>query len=198
MNASVPSSALMRLGAEEERLQVGWFIYLFEFNDAEEALLKIQDKRRAQTPFHPGESVRSALPSVRIGNRSTVRTSAPPRVPLLRAPPSVEVPAPQHATLIIAPPSRLPYVEGTMRQLQEKLFPNIYWLRTPGPLELDKHLRTTLAPKQRVMALWRTTVLPAVMQVCGTYKYTGAMVVEDTVLLRQDVTYSEVAREIQQ
>ena len=48
------------------------------------------------------------------------------------------------------------------------------------------------------MALWRTTVLPAVLQVCGTYNYTGAMVVEDTVLLRQDVTYRDVAREIQQ
>ena len=85
-----------------------------------------------------------------------------------------------------------------MRQLQEKRFPNIFWLRTPDPLELDEHLHTTLAPQQRVMALWRTTVLPAVLQVCGTYKYTGAMVVEDTVLLRQDVTYSEVAREIRQ
>ena len=85
-----------------------------------------------------------------------------------------------------------------MRQLQEKRFPNIYWLRTPGPLELDKHLRTTLAPKQRVMALWRTTVLPAVMKMCEKYKYTGVMVVEDTVLLRPDVTYMEIAREIQQ
>ena len=33
---------------------------------------------------------------------------------------------------------------------------------------------------------------------CERYKYTGAMVVEDTVLLRQDVTYTEVAREIRQ
>ena len=31
---------------------------------------------------------------------------------------------------------------------------------------------------------------------CETYNYTGAMVVEDTVLLRPDVTYSDVAREI--
>ena len=68
----------------------------------------------------------------------------------------------------------------------------------PDPFELDDLLDTTLAPEQRVMALWRTTVLPAVLQVCETYNYTGAMVVEDTVLLRQDVTYSEVAREIQQ
>ena len=29
----------------------GKVVYLFEFNDAEEALLKMQDKRRAQTPF---------------------------------------------------------------------------------------------------------------------------------------------------
>ena len=85
-----------------------------------------------------------------------------------------------------------------MRQLQERRFPKIYWLRTPGPLELDTKLRTNLAPKQRVMALWRTTVLPAVLQVCETYNYTGAMVVEDTVLLRPDVTYMEIAEEIQQ
>ena len=48
------------------------------------------------------------------------------------------------------------------------------------------------------MARWRTTVLPAVLQVCETYTYAGTMVVEDTVLLRQDVTYSEVATEIRQ
>ena len=45
-----------------------------------------------------------------------------------------------------------------MRQLQEKHFPNIFWLRTPDPLELDELLHTTLAPQQRVMALWRTTI----------------------------------------
>ena len=33
---------------------------------------------------------------------------------------------------------------------------------------------------------------------CDTYAYTGAMAVEDTVLLRQDVTYRDVASEIQQ
>ena len=85
-----------------------------------------------------------------------------------------------------------------MRQLQDKGFPNIFWLRLPDPHELDDLLRTTVAPAKRVMTLWRTTVLPAVLQVCETYKYKGAMVVEDTVLLRQEVTYTEVAREIQQ
>ena len=83
-----------------------------------------------------------------------------------------------------------------MRQLQEKDFPNIFWLRMPDPFELDTLLDKTLAPEKRVMALWRTTVMPAVLQVCEKYNYTGAMVVEDTVLLRPDVTYSDVAREI--
>ena len=124
-------------------------------------------------------------------------TSATPRVPL-RAPPSGEVPQQQHATLILGPPSRLPYIQATMRQLQEKGFPNILWLRLPDPFELDELLKKRLPPQRRVMALWRTTVLPAVLQVCDTYTYTGAMVVEDTVLLRQDVTYSEVASEIEQ
>ena len=84
-----------------------------------------------------------------------------------------------------------------MRQLQDKGFPNIFWLRLPDPHELDDLLRTTVAPAKRVMTLWRTTVLPAVTKVCAKYNYTGAMVVEDTVLLRQDVTYDEVAAEIQ-
>ena len=83
-----------------------------------------------------------------------------------------------------------------MRQLQEKGFPNIVWLRLPDPVELDELLQTKLPPQRRVMALWRTTVLPAVLQVCENYSYTGAMVVEDTVLLRQDVTYEDVASEI--
>jgi len=85
-----------------------------------------------------------------------------------------------------------------MRQLQEKGFPNILWLRLPDPFELDDLLKTKLPPQRRVIALWRTTVLPAVWQVCETYNYTGAMVVEDTVLLREDVTYRDVASEIQQ
>ena len=84
-----------------------------------------------------------------------------------------------------------------MRQLQEKRFPNIYWLRLPDPFELDVLLDITLAPQQRVMALWRTTVLPAVLDVCKRYNYSGAMVVEDTVLLRPDVTDTDVASEIQ-
>ena len=83
-----------------------------------------------------------------------------------------------------------------MRQLKDKGFPNILWLRTPDPDELNDHLRTTVAPKQRVMTLWRTTVLDAVQKVCKKYGCTGAMVVEDTVLLRKDVTYHNVAAEI--
>ena len=35
------------------RTAPAWVVYLFEFNDAAEALMKIKDKRRAQTPFHP-------------------------------------------------------------------------------------------------------------------------------------------------
>jgi len=46
------------------------------------------------------------------------------------------------------------------------------------------------------MTLWRTTVLPAVQQICTAYNFTGVMVVEDTVLLRKDVTYVDIAAEI--
>ena len=83
-----------------------------------------------------------------------------------------------------------------MQQLEDKGFPNILWLRTPDPVELDGLLERTLPPQRRVMALWRTIVLPAVSEVCDTYHCTGAMVVEDTVLLRPDVTYEIVAREL--
>ena len=136
-------------------------------------------------------------PSSRCRSRSTARSSANPPVPL-RAPPSGQVPQQRHATLILGPPCRLPYIQATMRQLQDKGFPNIFWLRLPDPLELDKLLKKNVPPQRRVMTLWRRTVLPAVLQLCDKYNYTGAMVVEDTVLLRQDVTYDDVASEIQQ
>ena len=102
----------------------------------------------------------------------------------------------KHATLILGPPIRLPYIETSLRHLNDKGFPNIFWLRMLDPDELDAHLNITVAPQQRLMTLWRTTVLPAVQQVCTACNCTGAMVVEDTVLLRKDVTYEDVAAEI--
>ena len=178
------------------RTAAGKVVYLFEFDDSEEALLKLADNRQARSHsrlqgvrMHPGAS------SSRCRFRSTARSSAINPVSL-RAPPSDQIPQEQHATLILGPPSRLPYIEATMQQLGDKGFPNIVWLRTPDPVELDGLLERTLPPQRRVMALWRTIVLPAVSEVCDTYDYTGAMVVEDTVLLRPDVTYGIVAREI--
>ena len=180
------------------RTAAGKVVYLFEFDDSEEALLKLEDQRGAKTHSRQqGVRMHPGAPSARCRSRSPARSSATHPVPL-RAPPSGQVPQQQHATLILGPPSRLPYIQATMRQLQEKGFPNILWLRLPDPLELDEFLKRTLPPQRRVMALWRTTVLPAVLQVCDTYACTGAMVVEDTVLLRQDVTYEDVVREIQQ
>ena len=149
------------------RTAPGQVVYLFEFNDSEEALLSLEEERGAET--------------VHVH---------------LRAPPKVHVQ--QYVTLILGPPSRLPYIQATMRQLSDKHFPNILWLRMLDPSELDDLVGATMKPQQRLMALWRTTVLPAVLQVCETYNYAGAMVVEDTVLLRQDVTYSDVAAEIRQ
>ena len=83
-----------------------------------------------------------------------------------------------------------------MQQLQDKDFPKILWLRLPDPVELEGFLGRTLPPQRRVMAPWRTIVLPAVSQVCDSYDCIGAMIVEDAVLLRPDVTYEIVAREI--
>ena len=149
------------------RTAPGQVVYLFEFNDSEEALLSLEEERGAET--------------VHVH---------------LRAPPKVHVQ--QYVTLILGPPSRLPYIQATMRQLSDKHFPNILWLRMLDPSELDDLVGATMKPQQRLMALWRMTVLPAVLKVCETYNYAGAMVVEDTVLLRQDVTYSDVAAEIRQ
>ena len=139
--------------------------------------------------MHPGAS------SARCRRWSTETSSAIPPVPL-RAPPSNQVPQEQHATLILGPPSRLPYIEATMQQLQDKGFPKILWVRLPGPVELDGFLGGTFPPQRRVMPPWRTIVLPAVSQVCDTYDCTGAMIVEDTMLLQPDVTYEIVARGI--
>ena len=150
------------------RTAPGKVVYLFEFDDSEDALLKLKEKRGAQTPSQPGERVLPGFPHAPWRDLSTSKPSATPRV-VLRAPPRAEATEEQHATLILGPPSRLPYIQGTMRQLQEKCFPNLFWLRLPDPLELDVLLDKTLAPKQRVMALWRTTVLPAVLQMCEKY-----------------------------
>ena len=129
------------------------------------------------------------------GRRSTARSSAIHPVPL-RAPPSDQVPQEQHVTLTLTPPSRLPYIDATMQQLQDKGFPKILWLPVPDPVELECFLERTRPPQRRVMALWRTIVLLAVLQVCVTYDCTGAMVVGDTVVLQPHVTYEIVAREV--
>ena len=178
------------------RTAPGTVVYLFEFDDSDEALLELKERRGEDLPIERGDRVRPDFQRAPNRRQSTAMASATTLAPL-RAPPSGEEQEKKHATLILGPPMRLPYIEATMRQLQDKGFPNIFWLRLPDPHELDGHLRTTVAPAQRVMALWRTTVLPAVTKVCAKYNYTGAMVVEDTVLLREDVTYDEVAAEIQ-
>ena len=70
------------------------------------------------------------------------------------------------------------------------------WLRTPDPAELLACLGTNVRSKQRVITIWYTTLLDAVSVVCNKCQCTGAMVVEDTVLLRPDVTYTQIAAEV--
>ena len=48
------------------------------------------------------------------------------------------------------------------------------------------------------MTFWCTTVFDAVKAVCDSTGCTGALVMEDTILLRPDVTYQEVAAEVGQ
>ena len=69
-------------------------------------------------------------------------------------------------------------------------------MRTPDPAELQDHLCTNITSKQRVMTFWCTTVFDAVKAVCDSTGCTGALVMEDTILLRPDVTYEEVAAEV--
>ena len=177
------------------RTAAGHVVYLFEFDDSEEALLKLRDAREAENPSWPRDRT---LPERSSAGTRRPSPSSPPATPrgTLRAPPRIAFREQRAATLILGPPTRLAYIHATMRQLQENRFPNIYWLRLPDPVELDELLGTTLKPQQRVMALWRTFILPAVVQVCAQCEYAGALVVEDTVLLAPDVTYEEVAREI--
>ena len=47
------------------------------------------------------------------------------------------------------------------------------------------------------MTIWYTTVLDAVRKVCQATGSPGALVMEDTILLRPDVTYETVAAEVQ-
>ena len=92
----------------------------------------------------------------------------------------------KHATLVMGPPSRLPYVQATMRQLNAKCVPGVCWSRTPDPEDL-KNRPVEIKSKQRVMVIWFTTVLGAVKEVCDRTGCTGVLVMEDTFLLRPDV-----------
>ena len=87
----------------------------------------------------------------------------------------------KHATLVMGPPSRLPYVQATLRHLNARGCPGVCWLRTPDPEDL-KTLLVEIKPKQRVMVIYFTTVLPAVKAVCDATGCTGVLVMEDTCL----------------
>ena len=65
-------------------------------------------------------------------------------------------------TIVCGITERLPVVMNTMLHLRERGFPNLFWLRTPGPAELDEVCKVKLRPCQRVMLFWSTTVLPCV------------------------------------
>ena len=105
----------------------------------------------------------------------------------------------KHVTLVLGPPSRPPYVHATIGQLRSRGFPAAKWLRAPSPEELQECVGPNLqvCSKGRVMMLWRTTLLPAVQEACEKYKCSGAMVVEDTVLLRPEVAYADVAADVE-
>ena len=80
-----------------------------------------------------------------------------------------------HATLAMGPPMRLPYVQATMRHLNARGFPRVWWLHTPDPEDI-KNLPVEIKSKQRVMVIWFTTVLAAVKAVCDRTGCTGLLV----------------------
>ena len=65
-------------------------------------------------------------------------------------------------TIVCGIPERLPLVMNTMMHLRQRGFPNLFWLRTPGPADLDEVCKVKLRPCTRVMLFWSTTVLPCV------------------------------------
>ena len=86
-----------------------------------------------------------------------------------------------------------------MRQLHERRFARVYWLRTPDPDELQVYSgRGDITSKQRVMTIWYTTVLDAVSRVRAETRRPGALVMDDTILLRPDVSYETVVAEVHQ
>ena len=95
-------------------------------------------------------------------------------------------------TLVCGSPSRLYLVEHTCRHLRDRGFDNVYWLRTPGPDELESLSKD---PKARVMMFWYSTVLPALKMLNSEWGVEEAFVLEDTCLLASGVTFADVYKE---
>ena len=51
--------------------------------------------------------------------------------------------------------------------------------------------------QKRLMNIYYTTLVKAVIELCARYRSEGVLVMEDTCLLRPDVDYNQVAREVQ-
>ena len=98
-------------------------------------------------------------------------------------------------TLVIGPPSRLPYVKQTMLHLRQKGFPQIRWLRTPGADEL-KQQDPEGKPEKRLLIIYYTTVFPAVAAICTRHKCKGVFVMEDTCILIPEIDCTQVREEV--
>ena len=94
-------------------------------------------------------------------------------------------------TLVIGPPSRLPYVKQTMLHLRQKGFPQIRWLRTPGADEL-KQQDPEGKPEKRLLIIYYTTLFPAVKDICARHNCSGVFVMEDTCIVIPGIEYNDV------
>ena len=96
-------------------------------------------------------------------------------------------------SIVCGLPDRLRVVMHTIKHLEAKGFPCLFWLRTPGPSELDIACGTSVNPKARVMLFWRTTVLPAVKKLAELTGCQDFLICEGNVVLADDVDFSTVA-----
>ena len=100
-------------------------------------------------------------------------------------------------TVVCGVPDRLPLVMDTIKHLDARGFPFLFWLRTPGPTELDEVSKISLRPKARVMLFWRTTVLPCVKKLAEMTGCEDFFICEDNVALADGVDFSMVAACVQ-
>ena len=132
-------------------------------------------------------SLQHLIPTPRL---STVRCLGDPHVFFKKA--SLQQGQRPFVSVVCGPPNRLYLIMHTMKHLQARGFPFLFWLRTPGPAELDEASKTSLRPCARCMLFWRTTVLPCVNRLAELTGCPDFLICEDNVALADGAHFSMV------